>query len=248
MGERRVETGEVVYHEGDVPDFAYVVLSGSVEMVEVKQGNETQIRIIDAGKTFGEYALFDPWALRPFTIRALEPTVLQTVTVEEFKGLLNQCPKALMPFLMLSFEKMKSTKVKERPTVAAVINDISKIIFTAATDKLREQFKPIEVPLARLPFRIGGYPEGGEPNRRDQLHLYIASIANPLRVSRQHCEIMIENKGLVIADLGSRFGTIVNGVGIGRARGAYKAPLKKGVNDITLGAKDGPYKITIRCD
>jgi hypothetical protein len=112
---------------------------------------------------------------------------------------------------------------------------------------MKGQFKPIEVAVTRLPFRIGGYPEGGEASRRDQVHLSIAAHDNPLRVSRQHCEITVENKALVVSDLGSRLCTKVNGMTIGRGRGAYMAPLKKGENEIILGASDSPYRVTVTC-
>jgi hypothetical protein len=170
------------------------------------------------------------------------------MSVEEFKMMLNQCPRPLMPYLMQAFERMKGTKIKEKPTAVAVLSDVSKIIISPVTETMKEQFRPIDVPLNRLPFRIGGYPEGGEINRRDQLHLYIAAQANPLRVSRQHCEIAVENKSLVVVDLGSRFNTTINGLTIGRGHGIYSNPLKKGINEIIMGAKDGPYKFNVKCE
>ena len=248
MTEKQFEAGAIIYHEGDVPDCAYQVVSGEVELFETSKGSETQIKVHNAGETFGENALFDPWALRPFTARATTNTVLGTMSVEEFKSMLNQCPKPLMPYLMQSFAKMKSAKVKEKPTSIAVLGDITKVIINPNSDNMRAQLRTLDIPLNRLPFRIGGYPEGGEINRRDQLHLYIAAQPNPLRVSRQHCEIIIENKNILINDLGSRFNTTVNGITIGRGRGLYSNPLKKGMNEVILGAKDGPYKLSLKCE
>jgi len=248
MAEKSLNKGDIVYREGDVPDFAYAVQSGRIEMVDTSKGRESQVRIVEAGKTFGEYALFDPQTLRPFTARALEPSVLSSVSIEEFNALLPKCPKEILPFLMLSFEKMKVTKVKEKAFIGGALEtDITKIIIEPASDVMKALVKPVEVPMGRLPFRIGGYPEGGETNRRDGLHLAICCPTNPLRISRQHCEITVDDKALMLLDLGSRFNTSVNGVVIGRGRGHYAAPLVKGENKIILGAADGPYKLTMKC-
>lgn len=250
MAEKRVGKGDIIYTAGDVPDVAYILISGKVELLSINQGQqEEQVRVITPGKTFGEYALFDPQSLRPVIARALEPSILVSVSPQEFDALVLQCPKDIQPFMTMAFEKMKATKQKDKSYIKAVLEtDITKLIIEPASDVMKTQFKPMEIPVARLPFRIGGYPEGGEVSRRDSLHLAISSHINPLRVSRQHCEIAIEDKEIIITDLGSRFCTEVNEVVIGRGHGAYSAHLKKGTNTVTLGAVNGPYKLVIKCD
>ncbi len=249
MAEKKLEAGEFIYREGDTTDMVYTITSGQIELLATVDGREVQSRIITTGQAFGELAIFDPSALHPYSARTLEPTVLSSMTPEEFHAQYSQCPKPIQPILQLAFEKMKATKSKMKASLADAVleGDISKITLAPASDKLKSAFKPIEVPIIRLPFRIGGYPEGGEPSRRDQVHLSIAAQDNPLRVSRQHCEIAIENKALVLTDLGSRFCTKVNDTVIGRGRGTFIAPLKKGANEIVLGAADGPYKLTLTC-
>lgn len=250
MAEKKFDAGAFIYNEGDTADAAYVVVSGRVELLEIIEGTETRVNLVEPGKVFGELAVFDshhPSRIR--SARALEPTTVESLTSEEFRGLFAQCPKPLQPFLQLACDKMKATKIKTKTSQLETVleNDISKITIAPATDKLKSLLKPLEIPISRLPFRIGGYPESGEVSRRDQLHLAIPSQENPLRVSRAHCEIGIENKSVVVTDLGSRFCTIVNGAMIGRGRGSYIVPLKKGDNEVTLGAADGPYKLTVSC-
>jgi len=249
MGEKKSEAGEFVYREGDSADAAYILVSGKIELLEIHDGRTVQTGVIEPGKAFGELAVFDPSSLRQQSARAAEASVLTTVTPDEFQAQAAQIPKAIQPILQLAFDRIKATKSKTKlaMTDAVLESDISKIIVEPASEKLKSQFKPMEVPISRLPFRIGGYPENGEVSRRDQLHLSIASQESPLRVSRQHCEIAIDNKAIVLNDLGSRFCTQVNGMTIGRGRGTYAAPLKKGANEVTLGSSDSPYKITVTC-
>ena len=248
MEEKQFNAGEVIFSEGDVPDFAYIILSGKIELISYHQGNEVQTLVLEAGKVVGELAVFDSNSLRPYTARALDSANLAGISPEEFSYLITQCPDVIKPFINFAFSRIKATKTSSKaPTVAVNEIDVAKIVIAPASEKMKAQFKPIEISGSSLPFKIGGYPEGGEKNRRDQLHLYILAQANPLRVSRQQCEIATENKGLYINDLGSRFCTTVNGVTIGRGHGTYSAPLKKGDNEVILGTKEGDYKLIVSC-
>jgi hypothetical protein len=249
MNEQTVDNGALIFNEGDTADAAYTIVSGKIELLEIRQGKESQIKVVGGGEAFGEMALFNAQSPRPYSARAMEQSVITAITAEEFKSLLSQTPKSLLPFVMLAFEKMRGTQIKTNSSSAIVLeSDISKVTVSPASPMLEAQFKPITLPIVRLPFRIGGYPEGGEVNRRDHLHLNIACHVNPLRVSRQHCEITIEDKALVITDLGSRFGTRVNGEIIGRGHGFYIKPLRKGVNEIVLNASEENYKLTVTCE
>lgn len=249
MGEKKINAGAVIFNEGETADAAYTVSSGTVELSYTSSGAETRIGVVEAGKVFGELAIFSNRELRPYTARAVSECVLETITYEEFQALLSKCPETVKSFLALAFEKLAPVKTKSKiPAIVLSKSDITKITISPATEELKTQLKPIDVPVNTLPFRIGGYPLDGERSRRDPLHLAIASQKNPLIVSHQHCEITFDNNGnIIVGDLGSRFGTTVNGLDIGRGRGAYHAPLKKGKNDIALGGRDSKYKLMLNC-
>ena len=153
------------------------------------------------------------------------------------------------PLLLLAFERLTPTKSKAKPVTHNLPKgDILQITISPASDTLKTQLKPIDVAVTSLPFRIGGYPEDGERNRKDQVSLAIASQRNPLRISRQHCEIALdEQDNLIINDVGSRFCTTVNGIQIGRGRGIYSQPLQKGDNEVYLGGPESQYKLIVKC-
>ena len=249
MGEKKIIAGEYLYREGDVADAVYIVKSGKIELLDTEGSVEVQVDVIEPGKTLGELAVFDLKALRPRSARALEDSVLTSMSSEEFQALYAQCPQAIKPLLDIALEKMKATKVRVKIARRdmMLVEDITKVTIAPSGEKLKSAFKPIDIPVASLPFRIGGYPLGGQSSRRDQVHLSIASEDNPLRISRQHCEIGIENKAVIVTDLGSRFCTKVNGMTIGRGRGTYTAPLKKAANEIILGPVDSNYRLTLTC-
>ncbi len=249
MAYQKFSAGEIIFSEGDVADVAYTVLSGSVEMSYLNNGAEIRLGTAGKGKVFGEMGIVLPDEMRPYTARAAEDSVVQPITPEEFEKLFYQCPPQIQPYLMAALEKITPVKSRAKAPAAAISrNDISRITISPASDNLKAQLKPVEIPVTSLPFRIGGYPEDGKKTPRDQLHLAIASLKNPLLISHQHCEIALDGHGNVaILDLGSRFCTTVNGVMIGRGRGMYSTPLQKGANDIYLGSEDSKYRLAITC-
>jgi|GEM_PF-956650 len=248
MQDIQFNAGAMIFSEGDVADNAYIVVSGKVDLLNYRQGSENKVGTVTAGDVLGDLAVFDNNALRPYTARALEATNLKAISPEDFSSLMQQCPENIKPFINFAFSKIKSTKNPQKIAQKLVVaGNITKLAISPASEKLNSQFQPMEITTAGLPFKIGGYPENGEKNRRDQLHLYIASAINPLAVSRIHCEIAIENERLVVNDLGSRFGTIVNGNRIGCGYGIYSADLQVGANEIILGNPDSNYKINVVC-
>lgn len=249
MGSRKVSSGEVIFQEGDSADVAYFVASGGVMLSQLVNGAPQKIRTLGNGDVFGELAFYAPDALRTYSAQATEDSELTTIAAEEMKAVLDAIPASMRALLNLAFDKMKPSRSKaigQRPTMQGSL--FKKLSITPVSDKMKAVLQAMEVPASRLPFRIGGYPEGGEPNRRDYVHLAVATASPPLRVSRQHCEIAIVNDTLVVTDLGSRFCTIVNGEAIGRGRGKYSAPLSKGENSITLGTPESNYTLNVICE
>ena len=61
----------------------------------------------------------------------------------------------------------------------------------------------------------------------------------PFSVSRRHCAIELADSKVVVRDLGSRLGTLVDGVRLGEARGGAEVSvlLSRGVHRIVLGSK-----------
>jgi pSer/pThr/pTyr-binding forkhead associated (FHA) protein len=127
--------------------------------------------------------------------------------------------------------------------------DVDKVIVKPASDALNDAFPPYEMPVAHLPLRIGGYAKDTEINRSRGNHIYIPCDGPPLAVSANHAEITIQDGKLYFRDLGSRFGSTVNGTEIGRGKGEYKGALQKGENLVIVGEKKtSPYHVMVVCE
>lgn len=71
--------GETIFRQGYPGDFAYIVVAGQVEILDIMtDGSEFRIAILEVGQMFGEMALLDDKP-RSATARALTDVQLQIV-------------------------------------------------------------------------------------------------------------------------------------------------------------------------
>jgi hypothetical protein len=249
MSERTFQPKEIIFYEGDTSDFAYVILSGRVEILKKGSGGEIKLAELEAGAVFGEMSLFEsPDAVRSATARAQTETVVEVITNEKLHGLIDQCPPQIIPIIRSVFDRLRAINTRVSKVEQATItldSDIEKITVEAAPGALEGVFQPVTFPVLQLPYKIGGYPKDGSPSRYDQNNLYLPCEGPPLVISRHHCEIAVEDNAIYLIDMGSRFNTIVNGQPIGRGKGKYRATLVKGENIILLGGQDSVYGLKI---
>ncbi len=77
--------GEVLFRQGDVSDYVYLIESGEVEVVrELTDGGVEPLARIAAGGYVGEYGPLLSFP-RSATVRATQPTMLRPLTLAEFK-------------------------------------------------------------------------------------------------------------------------------------------------------------------
>ena len=83
--------GELVFEKGSVSEGLYVILSGSVRIFDIVDGQETEVSRIGPGDSFGELSLL----LRTTHTKhaqAVEDTELMVVPEESFRQLLDSNP------------------------------------------------------------------------------------------------------------------------------------------------------------
>jgi CRP-like cAMP-binding protein len=251
MGQHSFEAKDIIVREGDPGTDAFVVISGRVELVRQVPQGETLVAMLTPGMCFGEANLLEAGTPYHSTARAAEKTVVENFTASDLDMLLKQLPGAYAALLHSIISRFRRTFVKPEDSAVAPgaqKGDFQRIVLSPASDVLAAQIKEVIIAPASLPFRIGGFPAENPSLVNRHNHLNIASSGPPLMVSRQHCEIDMDNDQLRITDLGSRFCTIVNGLMIGRGRGKYQAPLQKGKNEVVLGNALSPYRFALLCE
>lgn len=96
------EMGEIVFHEGDIGDYLYIITKGKVEVLKNQEGKSVAVATLGQGEYFGEMALVNQ-RTRSATIRCLESTDLLALRKKDF-GLL------VSSFTQLKSEFEKSSK------------------------------------------------------------------------------------------------------------------------------------------
>jgi CRP/FNR family transcriptional regulator, cyclic AMP receptor protein len=249
MAKRQFKAKEILFRERDAANEAFVIISGKIEVLKSAPHGEVQLAVLGERDVLGEMGLFEQGSMRSASARAVTDGEVEVISREEFEASLNQCPANILPVILTVINRLRQTnrRVSQAEQATAILDsDITKIV--VKPDSKQTDFAPLEAHLARLPFKIGGYLAGDETTKNRQNHLVIATEGPPLIVSQQHCQIEVQDGGLYINDLGSRFGTVVNGKVIGRGKGKYKAPLQKGENSVVMGGVESPYRIKIVCE
>lgn len=80
------EPGEVIFHQGDVGDYLYIIVEGEVEVIKEKDGQENKVATLHSGEFFGEIALLSH-KKRTATIKATKPSDIVAIRKSDF-GLL----------------------------------------------------------------------------------------------------------------------------------------------------------------
>ncbi len=78
------QKGDIIFREGDQGGFAFVILSGKVEIITEVAGEEKQLAIFGKGECIGELSIFTKQP-RTATVRVLEDTQIQILTEESIQ-------------------------------------------------------------------------------------------------------------------------------------------------------------------
>lgn len=83
--------GEVIMNQGEVGQCMYVVQSGEVEVLTLREGREVPLRVLGEGEIIGEMSLFDR-DVRSATVRARGEARLLTVDRGTFLSRVQEDP------------------------------------------------------------------------------------------------------------------------------------------------------------
>jgi signal transduction histidine kinase len=103
---------EYLFHEGDLGESLYLILSGLVEVVRLTEdGTEICLAILSAGNFIGELAIIDGGP-RSASVRAKEPTEVFVIMRRDFLSLVAKSPQ-LLPGLLIGLSgKMRHTNAQ----------------------------------------------------------------------------------------------------------------------------------------
>ena len=80
------ETGQIIFHQGDLARSFYIILEGRVQVFRQQDGQESSVATLGRGEYFGEMSLLNG-GRHTASVRALAPVDLLTMNGEDFTAL-----------------------------------------------------------------------------------------------------------------------------------------------------------------
>jgi len=105
---KKFKKGEVIFHEGNPSDDAYIISLGSIEILENTASGQKVLGILGENEIFGEMGLIDGQP-RSATARAREDSVVYVLTPKTFDNMVQENPEALLPILQILINRLRET-------------------------------------------------------------------------------------------------------------------------------------------
>ena len=238
---QRFKKGATIIHEGAAGSFAYLIVSGAVE-VSKNVGDEKLIlsRLVK-GSIFGEMSLVDDKP-RSATVIALEDTEVRVITREDFESMLEKNPRGVIPLLKQVFNRVRYLNQMVsafcgQASTGTVELASAPLRLRALTQEAERAMHDKETEITKIPFQIGRATRDSVFGSND---LSLRDI-EPYQISRCHCLITIVDNEYYLVDTVSSRGTIVGDSKIGGPEEQKRVALMSGKHRVMLGGENSPY-------
>ena len=105
-----LNSGDILFHEGDPGEHLYVVVEGELEILLAPDtDDELILNMLHAGEYLGEMSLLQPGGLRTASARARGNVVLLSMNREQFKGLLQRHPELSNQMIGVLSQRLDNT-------------------------------------------------------------------------------------------------------------------------------------------
>jgi CRP/FNR family transcriptional regulator, cyclic AMP receptor protein len=252
--------GETLFRQGDASDHVLRVRSGEIEVLREVGTASMLLGHVRDGEWLGEMGVIQGRG-RSATARAAADGEVEVLTARQFLERVSSEPALARDLILrlsirlrriedkiagdlLLFAHDRSLDGAGQTTSGAVIADYATISLAAQSDALRAQIGAALIHAAKLPFLVGRAPVEGDAQPLHRPDLLIED-EEPFRLSRQHFMIAQSGDQLLVSDLGSTLGTMVNGRAIGRHFMKDAEPLHRGENHVLAGGKDSPFEFLV---
>jgi CRP/FNR family transcriptional regulator, cyclic AMP receptor protein len=254
-------TGESLFRQGDPSDFAVLLLSGSADVLRDAGDDAIVLGQVHAGEFVGEMGVLEGQP-RSATVRAASPVEAELIERQAFLDRVSGDPELARKLLVRMSARLRDvdailadfyaakgseeTAHQELVEVPRPLEATPWAVLAATTAAARSLMGAEPVPIVHLPFTVGREPGGHELPAAIQPDLAIREPA-PHRLSRAHFSLIVRDGEVVVRDLNSALGTIVNDHPLGRNFPRDSTPLHKGENTLIAGGKGSPFvfKVTL---
>ena len=247
MKEDSYTAGQVIYREGGPGDAIFIIKEGEVAVLRDVSGEEVRLAVLRKGAIFGETGVLHDRP-RSTTTRALGNITRVTISKETFLSTFRKDNPLALPLLRMLCERLSqadSRLVEQRIySEGARLIEVASIRLLPASTEMRGQIGGEGMVIADLPFRVGRHALPGEKPDSVLAELMLRIPISGQLSPRQFAIEEITGR-LVLRDLQSHLGTLVNGVRIASFEQSDTADLTFGENEIQAGGLESPYRFRV---
>jgi CRP/FNR family transcriptional regulator, cyclic AMP receptor protein len=256
---RHFETGDTLFRQGDPSDFAVLIVAGSADVLRHAGDDAIVLGQIHAGEFVGEMGVLDGQP-RSATVRAASAVDAELIERQAFLDRVSGDPDLARKLLVGMSARLRdadailtglyASKGDTEATHGDLVPAPSRLEATpwvtlaASTAVARSLVGAVPIPIIQLPFTVGREPGGHDAPAAIRPDLAIRESA-PHRLSRAHFSLIVRDSEVLVRDLNSWLGTIVNDQPLGRNFPRDSAPLHKGENTLIAGGKGSPFVFTL---
>lgn len=110
---KEMESGEILFHEGDPGEHLYVVVSGEIEVfMGENQAEELILNVLREGEYLGEMSLIIPGGHRTASVRARGQTVLLSMSRTQFLDITQRYPALATSMVRVLSQRLDATNTQ----------------------------------------------------------------------------------------------------------------------------------------
>ena len=106
MANEKFRAGDFILRQGEDGDRAYLIVSGTVEVLIGEGGNEKAVATLGPGSVFGEMSLLAPGP-RSATVRATADTECTVTSYDEFMTSIRDNPEQAIEFMKTLVQRLR---------------------------------------------------------------------------------------------------------------------------------------------
>lgn len=256
MIQKTYRAGEVLFHEGDVSEFACRLVSGEADVVKHNEGEAVILGTAGPGEFVGEMGVIESLP-RSATVRAVSAVTAEIYAKDEFLRRVSEDGVLALQLMIRLAERLKTVNTafveavsigqsvpKGEGARSDPVSALPPLRIFADSPRVAQALPPEGVLVETLSFVVGRVPEAAEAPPAIPVDLALQD-KRPYRLSRVHFAIDAADGTYRVRDLHSTLGTEVNGRGFGGMFAADEAVLEAGENVVIAGGRDSPYRFRL---
>jgi CRP/FNR family transcriptional regulator, cyclic AMP receptor protein len=249
---KRFQAGEVLFRQGDPSDHVVLIITGTVDVIREIGADSIRLGSAREGEFLGEMGALEG-RVRSATAVATSDLEVELIGRQRFLERVSGEPELAHRLLLRMSARLRDVedmlarlhagsgaeaRAADRPEGSPALE------LAAVTYAAKFYIGEAPIGIASLPFTVGralGRHESA-PGPKPDLEV---PEPEPYRLSRRHFCLLAEDREVLIRDLSSELGTIVNEVPLGRDFARDAVILRHGTNRVVAGGAGSPFEFAI---